>query len=167
MKRTIPFIKKLRRALFLGLTGALLVAFFPSPGMAAQSVLLPVDILIPEASTVQITNELPEMTIYIASKPREEDLSLSLTATGTRRKKLTGRLSGPLPPGLTLTIEIRSAALGASTGPQRLDTGEAVLLTGFSGIYAMPCRAVVRMEGDQSLSRGTGTTGVILTVSDM
>ncbi|NLB82707.1 MAG: hypothetical protein GX791_00515 [Synergistaceae bacterium] len=167
MERSISLIKKLRRALFLLVLGSLLPAFLPAPVIGAESVLLPVDILIPEASGVKNTTELPEMTIYIASNPREEALSLSLTATGTRRKKLTGRLSGPLPSGLTLTLEIRSAASGSSTGPQRLDSGEVVLLTGFSGIYAMPCRAVLRMEGDQSLSRGTGTTGVILTVSDM
>lgn len=167
MKRFIPLTKTLRRALFLGWTGALFLAILPSLGTAAESAFLPVDILIPEASTVAITSELPEMTMYIASNPREEALSLSLTATGTRRKKLTGRLSGPLPSGLTLTLEIQPAASGASTGPQRLGSSEVALLTGFSGIYAMPCRAVLRMTGDQSLTRGTGTTGVILTVSDM
>ena len=167
MKKSVSLIKNLRRVLFLGWTAALLLALLPLPGTASESAFLPVDILIPEASTVKITSEIPEMIIYIASNPREEALSLSLTATGTRRKKLTGRLSGPLPSGLTLTLEIQSAASGTPTGPQRLGNSEAALLTGFSGIYAMPCRAVLRMEGDQSLSRGTGTTGVILTVSDM
>ena len=168
MRRSVSLLKNLRRALFPLLPAVLLAAgSLMEPLFAAESAFLPVEITIPEAASVEIKSTLPPLTIYIASNPREEALSLSLTATGTRRKKLTGRLSGPLPSGLTLTLEIQSAASGTPTGPQRLESSEAALLTGFSGIYAMPCRAVLRMEGDQSLSRGTGTTGVILTVSDM
>lgn len=167
MKRSKQLSKNLRGVLFPLVLGAFLLTGSLEPLFAAKTAYFPVEIIIPEAASVEVKSTLPPITIYIASNPREEALSLSLTATGTRRKKLTGRLSGPLPSGLTLTLEIRSAAVGASTGPQRLDTGEVVLLTGFSGIYAMPCRAVLRMEGDQSLSRGTGTTGVILTVSDL
>ena len=167
MKKSKRFSKILRGVLFPLALGVLLPMSSLVPLFGAESVYLPVEIAIPEAGSVEVKSSLPPLTVYIASNPRDETLSLSLTATGTRRKKLTGRLSGPLPPGLIMTLEIRSAANGASTGPQRLDTGEAVLLTGFSGIYAMPCRAVLRMEGDQSLSRGTGQTGVILTVSDM
>lgn len=167
MIRSKEFPINLRGVLLsLGLV-ALLLSVYVEPLAAVESVLFPVEINIPEAASVEVKSTLPPLTIYIASNPREEALSLSLTATGTRRKKLTGRLSGPLPSGLTLTLEIQSAASGASTGPQRLGSSEAALLTGFSGIYAMPCRAVLRMEGDQSLSRGTGQVGVILTVSDM
>ena len=167
MKKRKPFLKSLREALFPLVLAVVLTGVSSAPLFGAESVFLPVEITIPEAASVEVTSSLPPLTLYIASNPREEALSLSLTATGTRRKKLTGRLSGPLPSGLTLTLEIQSAASGTPTGPQRLESSEAALLTGFSGIYAMPCRAVLRMEGDQSLSRGTGTTGVILTVSDM
>lgn len=138
-----------------------------SPSIAAESASIPVVAEIPAFCEVSLSPPEIQVKARIGLSGNEAAVGLSLSATGDRPWKLTGRLASPLPEGLTLILEIFPIAGGSSTGPQVMGTSEVDLLTGFSGLFEASGRGrlEIRAGNDQAPSRGH--VALILSVREM
>ena len=144
--------------IFFGPEGAVL------PAGGADSASVPLEIAIPEANIVKVKGAPLSLTIPIALDSRAKSFSFIVTATGDRQRVLTARLSAPLLEGLTFTLEVAAPGVGRGLGPKVLGTGESDLLAGLCCLWGREFRGVLTIRADNSLSRSSGMTEVILSL---
>lgn len=150
----MPF--RITAALFvLGAAGAFAL-------YGADSVTVPLELVIPEANMIQIKDGPLSMTIPISPSPVRKTFSFVVTATGDRQRRLTAAITEPLPPGLVFLLEVSSPGMGRSRGPKALGPSETELLSGISRMWRKEMRATLTVKTDNRLYRSTGTTGVTL-----
>ena len=165
--RCSGFLEK--KAFFLAVIGMGLLCL-PVLGLSAaasETASIPVVFSIPEFSSVRVQDNLLPLKTRIGLGETQASLLFFLTATGNKPRMLMGKLGMPLPSGLTLTVEILSPHSGQSAGPQVMGTGEVELMSGFSGIYELTMRGLLKIRADNNMSPGDGQVALLLYVRDM
>ena len=120
--------------------------------------------MIPEANGVQLKDGFLSVTVPIGLDPVRRSFSLNLTATGDRHRRLTARVSEPLPPGLVFTIEISSRGFGRSLGPKTIGTAETDLLDGVCLAWRKEVRGTLTARAENIMPRSSGGAELVFSL---
>jgi hypothetical protein len=143
--------------LILGAGGALIL-------YGADSTAVPLEIMIPEANGVQLKDGFLSVTVPIGLDPVRRSFSLNLTATGGRHRRLTARVSEPLPQGLVFTLEISSGGFGRSLGPRTIGTAETDLLDGVCLAWRKEVRGTLTARAENIMPRSSGGAELVFSL---
>lgn len=89
-----------------------------------------------------------------------------LAVYGPARRKVTARLADPLPPGVTLSLELSAPGTGRSKGPRTLSEKPVILLKDLAELGFHEGEGILRFRAETISPVGEGFSRIILEIME-